>query len=65
MVMLNIFFNQSTSLYKMEKSQVISKEFKKCLFSVMVLFFAHFLNDSRKELEWLHINRLLKARKKK
>ena len=49
MLKLTVYLNQNTSLYKMEKSQVITKEFKKCLFSVMVLFFAHFLNDSRKE----------------
>ena len=49
MLKLTFYLNQNTSLYKMEKFQVISKEFKKCLFSVMVLFFVHFLNDCRKE----------------
>ena len=49
MLKLTFHLNQNTSLYKMEKFQVISKEFKKCLFSVMVLFFVHFLSDCRKE----------------
>ena len=64
MLKLTVYLNQNTSLYKMEKSQVISKNLKNACFLLWSSSLLIFLTTlGKNELEWFHINRLLKARK--